>query len=334
MYRNKIFVRTAKAERKGAKLATDLKRLLSLLDGKTNAGELARRAPPSLRRNWDELLSELHKGEYIVDIPEVVEVRKIAPTELNPLWKGQVEARVNTARVPQAPPSLVSTQPTTAALNKTTTPVVDADETEAKRKAEKAARTAELKAYFAAAKEKAKMEAKQAAQEAERARSELEAAAAAAKISSETENKAKAQAQKRVEEAERARAELEAAVAAAKTRSATLARAKAEAKQRDQEAERARAELEAATAASKLKFEAKAKLKADLKRIPAPEIPIAKPEKKQVTGPDRSYKWRANSWVMNANEVARLRSLEIENEALKKLLTEAYVEIASLKASH
>jgi hypothetical protein len=36
---------------------------------------------------------------------------------------------------------------------------------------------------------------------------------------------------------------------------------------------------------------------------------------------------------MPANEVARLRNIETENEALKKLLTEAYLEISSLKSS-
>jgi hypothetical protein len=34
-----------------------------------------------------------------------------------------------------------------------------------------------------------------------------------------------------------------------------------------------------------------------------------------------------------ANDVARLRNLETENEALKKLLTEAYLEISSLKTA-
>ena len=36
---------------------------------------------------------------------------------------------------------------------------------------------------------------------------------------------------------------------------------------------------------------------------------------------------------MPANEIARLRNIEMENEALKNLLAEAYVEIASLKTS-
>jgi len=36
---------------------------------------------------------------------------------------------------------------------------------------------------------------------------------------------------------------------------------------------------------------------------------------------------------MPASEVARLRNFEMENEALKKLLADAYVEIATLKTS-
>jgi hypothetical protein len=36
---------------------------------------------------------------------------------------------------------------------------------------------------------------------------------------------------------------------------------------------------------------------------------------------------------MRANDFERVRNLEIENEALKKLLTDAYMEIAVLKGS-
>ena len=343
MHNKKIFVKTAKAERKGAKLDTDLKRLLSFLDGKTSSGELSRRAPPSLRKNWDELLGDLIKGGYIVDIPaEVNQTRKVDHQELNPLWKGQVEARINTEQSRPIAPAAANAPVTPAAANPLAKPAavntqlppaaVYTDEGGvAKLKAEKAARAAELKAYFATAKEKAKAEAKQAAQEAERARAELEAAAAAARLSAEAENKAKLESRKRAEEAERARAELEAAVAAAKARSENLARAKAEAKQREEDAERARAELEAAIAASRLKPEAKAKLKVEVKQDVATEIPVAKPA--HVPHRSRIYKWRGKFAVMDANELARMRKLETENDALKNLLTEAYMEITALKSS-
>ena len=69
MSENRIFVKTAKAERKGAKLSGDLKRLLSYIDDKSRSGELAKRAPPSLRNIWDELLNELVKRGYIAENP-------------------------------------------------------------------------------------------------------------------------------------------------------------------------------------------------------------------------------------------------------------------------
>jgi hypothetical protein len=83
--------------------------------------------------------------------------------------------------------------------------------------------------------------------------------------------------------------------------------AKADAKHRDEEAMRARAELDAAIQATKIGGDSGTKFKA-----------VASQE--EETG-------------IPANEVARLRNLETENEALKKLLTEAYLEISSLKSS-
>jgi ribosomal protein L4 len=46
-----------------------------------------------------------------------------------------------------------------------------------------------------------------------------------------------------------------------------------------------------------------------------------------------SGKLQEQSEAMHVNDVARVRNLEIENEALKKLLTEAYMEIAALKGT-
>ena len=317
MHKHKIFIATAKSESKGAKLDTDLKRLLSLVDGKTICGDLEKRAAPSLRKHWDKLLAELLKGGYIVEAPQEITVdRRVPFHELNPLWKGQVEARVSSEPAP-----LITSDDS----NK--------NEVDARQKAEKAARAAELKAYFAAAKEKAKAEAKQAAQEAERARAELEAAVLAAKFSSQAEAKAKAEAKKRDDESERAHAGLEAAVAAAKARSDALAKAKAEARQKEIDAERARAELETAIAASKLKSNDKPKHKTVIKQDLANSIPVAKPDKAPVPKRPSSYQWRRKFGVTDTNVQARMRKLEIENEALKKLLTEAYMEIGSLKTS-
>lgn len=70
MSKNKIFVRTAKAERKGSNLSTDLKRMLALIDGKSRSGDLAKHAPPSLRKKWNELLAELVDRGFLADIPD------------------------------------------------------------------------------------------------------------------------------------------------------------------------------------------------------------------------------------------------------------------------
>lgn len=67
MSKNSTFVKTAKAEREGAKLPVDLKRMLSYFDGESSSVELAKLAPPSLRIKWQEHINELIKGQYIVE---------------------------------------------------------------------------------------------------------------------------------------------------------------------------------------------------------------------------------------------------------------------------
>jgi len=161
---NTVFVKTPKAKREGAALSNNLMRVLSLIDGKSTSGELAKHAAPSLQNAWCELLNELLKGGYIVDNSEVIPQEQIAPSKLNhlvdnfggifhkiiaPLVSNPVQKNQVTACVQAEPKTSASAKPT--------------PEPDAIQKAEKAAHTAELKAYFAAEKEKAKAEAKQAA---------------------------------------------------------------------------------------------------------------------------------------------------------------------------
>jgi hypothetical protein len=420
MHTNKIFVRTTKAEREGSRISNNLTRMLSHMDGKSTSDELAKRAPPSLRKIWDELIVQLVNGGYIVENPATAADRKSAPRDLTPDQKEQI-----TAHTPAAQGAAVQ-----APLDP-----------EAKLNAEKAARAAELKAYFAAAKEKAKAEAKQAAHDDAEAHAKLEAAAAAAKASADAEAKAKAAAKQREEEAAQARAKLEAAAAAAKASSDAEAKAKAEAIQRDEKAAlaradldaaiiatkiraelgakassdaeanakaearqtdkiaaQARAELESASAAAKASAEAEAKAKAEAKqrdekaaraqaeleaavdaaKVRSDALAMAKAEAKQrdeeaartraeleaanlaakfgggaaaKAGISANQDEGAGMYFANAgtahsapaqagtvdlittNETVRLQNLEIENEALKKLLADAYVEIAMLKTS-
>ena len=139
MHTNKVFLRTTKAEREGAKLSNNLMRMLSLIDGKSTSGELSKRAPPSLRKIWNELLNDLVAGGYIIVNPDASIGRNSTPRESSPVQKKQETVRAQTE------------QPPPAAIQPTLDP-------EAQQKADKAARAAELKAYFAAAKEKAKAE--------------------------------------------------------------------------------------------------------------------------------------------------------------------------------
>ena len=44
------------------------------------------------------------------------------------------------------------------------------------------------------------------------------------------------------------------------------------------------------------------------------------------------YKWRSKSGGMDASEAKRLRELELENGKLKRLLTEAHLDIHALKS--
>jgi hypothetical protein len=78
---NKFYVKTPKAESEGSKLSTDLKRMLTYMEGYLASDELAKRAPPSLREKWKELLKELLDGGYIVVIPDAKADRRATKRE-------------------------------------------------------------------------------------------------------------------------------------------------------------------------------------------------------------------------------------------------------------
>ena len=80
-----IYIKTDKGENEAANLSSDLKRILSLIDNKSRADELARRAPPSLRESWDGILGELIAGGYIVDRDRPDIESRIARPKFNPL---------------------------------------------------------------------------------------------------------------------------------------------------------------------------------------------------------------------------------------------------------
>ena len=284
---NTIYLKTAKAEREGTKLSAELKRVLSFLDGRSGSDDLAKRAAPSLRKMWNELINELVKGGYIVSNPgasiepknrsvpksgAAASANDLAYQKL--LAAERVIAALEAAAAADKAKSGIETERVIAALeaaaaaDKAKSDLEAKAKTDTQQKVERAARTAELKTFFAVAKEKAAAEIKQLEQEAARARAEQ--AAATAKERLDTEAKSKDEVKKREQENARTLADLEAAIHAAKTRSDIVEKSKSE-----------------------------------LKSKPG----------------------------MHANDTLRLRDLEIENEALKKLLVEAYVEIAAIKAT-
>lgn len=400
MSKNAIFVKTAKAELASANLSIDLKRVLSYMDGKSRSDDLAKRAPPSLRKQWNELLNELVEGGYIVFNGKAKIEEKLSPRERDPKAgfddKQVIVAKANESNYPSlsaaeqvvaeleaaaaalevashvaakavdipkhndhsshhgasAAARVVAELESAAAaakpsnLENSTGTKADA---EAKQKLEKAARAAELKAFFAAAKEKTNVEAKQIEKEAARVRAEQEATAAAkaklaavteanaeakrkaqdaARTRTEQEAAAKAKLDAKRKQQEASRAQLESAVAAAKARSAAQAQARAAAKQREQETAQACAEVEAAILATKVTSDVEMDIWGGAEAV----TPVAKPGRKYLGDP-RPYVWRARSIEMQAGDTKRLRDMEIENECLKKLLTDAYVEIETLKAS-
>ncbi len=331
MYSDVVFARTAKGEREKANLPDNLKRTLSLINGQSASAELVKHAPPSLRQEWEELLGELLKGGYIANAYAADPERKAAERKPAP-WSAQ-------SRPPKAPP-----QPETASGLKT----------------EKAAR---LKGFFAAAKEKAAAEAQQAALEMAQARAALEATAARRSAN------AGMKAEQREEEDARARVALEVAIAAAKARSDAEARALAEARQRDVNAVRVRAEHEAAIASTQAKAVAEAKLRAEkaacahaereatVASVQARAAELAKAQAEALQREKEAARTRAELEAaitaakrrteaginsggntsqnaeaeIPASFAARLRDMEIENDTLKRLLSEAYQEIALLK---
>ncbi len=284
---NTIYLKTAKAERESTKLSIKLKRVLALLDGRSGSDDLARRAAPSLRKMWSELINELVKGGYIVANPganiepkgrsvpksgAATSASELAYQKL--LAAEQVIAALEAAAAADKAKSHIGTErviallETAAAMDKAKSDLEAKAKADTQRKAERAARAAELKTFFAAAKEKAAAEVKQPEQEAAHAGAEMQVAAARERL--DTQAKSDTGAKKREQENARAFAELETAIHAAKARSDSVEKSKSELKSKDE---------------------------------------------------------------MHMNDTLRLRELQIENEALKKLLVEAYTEIAALKAT-
>jgi hypothetical protein len=336
MYNDVVFARTAKGEREKADLPDNLKRALLLINGQSASAELAKHAPPSLRQEWDELLSELLKGGYVAKASALPPEQAAAACKPAPR---SAQFSTGLFHLPKAPSQL---------------------ETVSGLMSEKAAK---LKGFFAAAKEKAAVEAEQAALEMAQARAVLEATAARRSANARVKTK------QREEEDARAHDALEDAIAAAKARSDAEAKAQAEARQRDLNTARVRTEREAAITTAQARATAEARRRAEkmasahvereaVASVQARAAELAKAQADAMQRDEEAARTRAELEAaikaakrrteagplsrgnasqnaeaeILANFAARLRDLEIENDTLKRLLSEAYKEIALLKA--
>jgi putative transposase len=63
----------------------------------------------------------------------------------------------------------------------------------------------------------------------------------------------------------------------------------------------------------------------------ADKAPVAEVSKKRGVSEQTIYAWRKRFGAMNADEVKRLRQLEVENARLKKMLAERDLEIDVMK---
>jgi hypothetical protein len=149
------------------------------------------------------------KGGYIVSNPGA----KIKPKD-RPMSKSGTAASANYLAYQKllGTERVIAVLEAAAAADKAKTDLEAKAKADTQRKQEKAIRTAELKTFFAAAKEKAALEIKQLEQETARA-------AAIEKERLDTEAKLNAEAKKREQENARTFAELERAINAAKTKS-------------------------------------------------------------------------------------------------------------------
>ncbi len=306
---NVVYLKTAKAERGGTKLSNELKRVLSVIDGRSRSCDLAKRAAPSLRKMWSELINELLKEGYIVSNPRA----NIEPKDRSVPKSGAAASANDLARRKLlAAERVIAALETAAAADKArsdieTERVIAALETAAA--ADKANWDIEAKASAKAKQKNDVISQSSSTAAGDKTKSDSEAKAETAARTAELKTffaaaKEKAAAEiKQEQEAARARAELQ-AVATAKGKLDTEARPNAGVKKMEQENARTFAQFETAIRAAKTRSHIEEEPKFELK----------------------------SKHEMHANDVFRLRDLEIENDALKHVLVEAYVEIAALKA--
>lgn len=357
MDKKTVFIKTEKGEHETANLSTDLKRILSLIDNKSRADELAKRAPPSLREGWMNILGELVQGGYIRDknavdiepkfaVPKPSMLKMFTPKPAAPAPMDDLDfSSLSPASGPSAADLAKKKGEEAARIRAEMEAAVEAAkhrasaeaaakaEAQARQAAENAARAKALAEADEAsrAETKAIKEAEIAARARALAEAQANAAArmqgqqeASARVRAEIETAARAQqvaeAQaKREAEAARLKAEQEASIVRAELEAAARAKAEAEAAllQAEQEAARVKAELEAA----KARAEAEAKA-------------LAEARARQMA--EEKAKQEAELARLKAEQEAAIARLKAEAEAKARIEAERQAQIeaeaARLKA--
>ncbi len=327
MDKKTVFIKTAKGEREESSLPSDLKRIMLLIDGKSRADELAKRAPPSLREGWMDFLAELVEDDYIRDKNKPYAEPRIAAPKSSLL-------KMFTPKPSDDEPleELDYSTPRAAPASNAAKPAKN-------QKADEAARIrAEMEAAVSVAKNRASAEA--AAKAEAKARREAESAARAkalvdAEEAKMAEAKAKADA--------RARAEIEAAARAQQVaeenakREAEVARLKAEKEalriQAEKEAAKARAEAEArakAEALAKKIAEEKARQAAEAEARAQAEAQAKKvAEEKARKAAEAEAKARAEAEAERLKAEQAAARIRAEQEAAAKKRAEAEINAAT-----
>jgi len=326
MDKKTVFIKTTKGEQESSNLSSDLKRILSLIDNKSRADDLAKRAPPSLRAGWMDFLGELVEGGYIRD--------KNAPSAAGPKIAVPKSSLLKMfSHKPEQEPELEELDYNSGYV----APAPIAAATAAKQKAEEAARIrAEMEAAVAAAKIRASADALAKA-EAKAKQDAEHAAHAKALAEAEAASKAEYHAKKEAESAARAKA---AAEAQAKQEAALRAQAEAKAKAKQEEALRLQEQQEAARA--KAKLEEAIRVRAEIEAAArAQQVAEAKAKQEMAARMKAEQEAAQAKAALEAaakakiEEAARVRA-EIEAAALARRLAEENArreaEAARLKA--
>ena len=331
-----IFVKTAKGgdefKNKTCFLSGDYKRVLGLIDNKSSVEELIKRAAPSLRPSFNDMLQKLADDGFVQEKEKGKEIHVVKVSASKAKQSGlMLKMSIPVAKSAGEDLDFTSLSPVPA-------PVPDSEPDAAKEAVSKAAIAEQDVVVQRVNFEEVETARLKAEQEAAKAKADL--AATQTKIKQEAEAKARAEAEtarlKAEQEAAKAKAEQEAAKAKAdlaatqtKIKQATEEKARAEAEtarlKAEQEAAKANADL--AEMQAKLKLDAVAKASAEMAtqaahlasptaRAPLPEDEVAKVSADEETR--QLAESQSRIWA-DAEQRAKMQALQVnENQQFAK----------------